>query len=1269
MILTFLARTSTRSLVLVDAWSALLHKPRRGHASFEPLYFTNTRSGRIRGLSVSAVDLADDEQSSAESFGTDAFQVQAPFPPAGDQPAAIKALIERVQQGDRFALLRGCTGTGKTLVMSHVIAGTQKPTLVLCHNKTLAAQLARELRAFLGPVVELFVSYYNHYRPEFFRETTGTYMAKKSSVNPDLDVLRHRATRALASRRNVVVVASVSCLFGLGLPKEYLDACVQYKTHDILDWDDFLEKLTRLQYRMAEDDESFERGKYQILHDDSSGSKVVTLWPPYEKFPMQLDVTPAAADAMLYSIRNIRQGSQDGFQAMSECKLFPASHHVTQDMEAACLSIEEELQERINYFNDMGNTDARNRLQVSVLRDLDQLRTWHSCKGIENYSRHLADRPAGLPPDTLLDYMRLLNGEDWLLMMDESHVTLPQLSSMFRGDQSRKLQLVKHGYRLPSALDNRPLNENEFWDRASQTVFVSATPSHRELALTNSDPIDMIIRPTYVCDPKIEVRSSDGKHIDDLIEEVKARAMDKQGSLVITLTKRDAEDLASHLEECGVKSAYLHSGLKTLERSNALRALQLREIDCIVGINCLREGLDLPQVSLVAVLNADCEGFLRSESALLQVVGRAARNVHGKAIFYANRVTDSMKRCMDLTAHRRQLQLDYNLKNGCSTRSTTGSSALSFFDLLKEQIEFEKELMAEESKAVQLINTTPEPFQVISAQKGKSQIVTDHIPNTPGVYFWKDVEGSILYIGKGVNLRSRVKSYILPSAKHGPRIKEMVRRAKSVDVVLTASERDALLLESNYIKHHQPPFNVLLKDDEHYPYICASVGDSIPSLTVVPYRQPEHSSGSSRYRYFGPYTSFQEINAILDEIERMYDLRVKSFMTRQGSFSRDAYNELFDKALEEIFGDSRGLSHKLRIRRRKYEEAGLLFESESNTCRDVVTVQLLQNDKALVSVMQLRNGIMAGRYKYTCQVPAGLGDDDLGSVIQTVLTERHYPSGGEHSTSWFPDNVLLSLPALDVKNLKESIREGRSRIEPNRKGSIKVRTAATRGAQKEIDERTLEFATKNMNQDVPNHVPEHTTSMTLNGDLASTELADLLALKNPPSRIECYDISHTQGENAVASRVVFENGEPQPHLYRQFVIRTVVGIDDYASIEEVLERRFRRAFKANTNLEEDDPWAVPDLVVIDGGKGQLNAALKGILKAAESLGDQVDVGSLVAICALAKDKEEVFVPGRSDPVNDHPDSRALLLLRALRDESHRFALKAHRKRRSVLKNV
>ncbi|KAL3776716.1 hypothetical protein HJC23_001503 [Cyclotella cryptica] len=1231
------------------------------------------------------------------------FQVTAPFEPTGDQPQAIRLLTRQLQQGDRFSILRGSTGTGKTLVMSHIIAKHGKPTLVLCHNKTLAAQLARELRSFLGKnAVELFVSYYNHYVPESYNEVTNTYVGKKSSVNQDIDAMRHRATRALLTRQDVVVVASVSCIYGLGLPKDYLEASTTLSVGHLVESPEaFLDQLNSMLYNHEPLDDHFGRGNYQCRYSTNGDSPFngelfdITLWPPHESFPLKIQLKNENTQ---WSLHSIQQGHAQGHSEIvsSTYCLFPAKHHVMSEdrLQEACLTIEEECNQQVKELNAQGKSVEASRLQQRVANDLLMLRETGFCSGAENYTRHFSQRKAGEPPDTLIDYLSL-NGREWLLLVDESHVSLPQLRAMYAGDRARKQRLIKHGYRLPSALDNRPLKEQEFWENIQQAIFVSATPGKQEYEWSKREAVEMVIRPTFVCDPVIEVRSSTGQ-LENLLDEIRSRAKRQERTLAVALTKRDAEDLSDYLNQNGVSSAFIHSDLTTHERAESLKALQSGDIDCLVGVNLLREGLDLPQVSLVAVLNADSEGFLRSETALLQTIGRAARNKEGTAIFYADRITKSMQNCIDDTKKRREKQLLYNQENDCSMTSTTGSSTLSLFDLLKDQIAEEQPLEVVGRKNTKVC-VAAEPVETISMRPDVSVMVnesplnvnTDHVPSTPGVYFWKDANDRILYIGKAKRLRSRVKSYLSPSAKHTARIKIMLDKARSIDFILTKSERDALLLESNLIKHHQPSYNVLLKDDCSYPYICASIGEQFPRFFAAPRRI--EGVGFNKYRYFGPYPHFKECNQILEAIEAKYDLRSKSFLARHGSseISPEQYLTLFQKALDENFSAS--TSNGLAMLRSEFEEASYLFDSSYNNCRDVVVFAKIpgQNGTALVHIVQLREGIVAGQFSYTCTIPSGMStEEDFAAAMVHVLDRQHYPSGEEslsNQFTFFPNEILIQhLPdPINGASLRNTIRLARKKAKTNGSSKLLIKTVASRGIRRESDRRAMELAMENAKQvayEKSLGSLQGTPKSFVNGE-ALEELKNLFKLDKRPKRIECYDISHTQGSYKVGSRVVFIDGRREPSLYRKFNIKNVEGIDDYASLKETLARRFKRAWVngAGGTVTEDDPWSIPDIVLVDGGLGQLNAAVEALVSQrifpAEGFSTGISSSrsgenscAYVVVCALAKNHEELYVFGKKEPINDSVDSPALLLLRSLRDESHRFALMAHRSKRSILKS-
>jgi Helicase conserved C-terminal domain/Ultra-violet resistance protein B/GIY-YIG catalytic domain len=773
------------------------------------------------------------------------------------------------------------------------------------------------------------------------------------------------------------------------------------------------------------------------------------------------------------------------------------------------------------------------RLQVRVTNDVFKMREIGFCQGGENYSRHLEGRAPGEAPYTLLDYLGMnqsgQSDRDWLLIVDESHVTVPQLSAMYKADRARKQKLIYHGFRLPSALDNRPLKFDEFWERIQQTVFVSATPGKIEREWVEGTPVEMVIRPTYVCDPRIEVRPLKG-HLEDVLQEIIKRTIHdqqegttkftKSRTLVTTLTKRDAEDMASYLQENDVKCTFIHSGLTTHERAAALKALQSGEIDCLVGVNLLREGLDLPQVSLVAILNADSEGFLRCETSLLQTVGRAARNVDGTAILYADRITDSMQKCIEATSTRRKKQIQYNEDFGLTMTSTIGSSVQSIFDLSKDQIdaEFQVDVSRQYGDTiVQLYGIDPSSDSIktnfLPTNGSSREFVTDHIPNDPGVYFWKDDTGKILYIGKAVKLRSRIKSYLSPKAVLGSRIKAMIAKAVTIEFTITESERDALILESNLIKFHQPPFNVLLKDDSHYPYICASIGDTIPRLFYVPQKHTTTLSNQN-YRYYGPYTSKKELNEILSGVEAKYGLQGQAFLARHGSTTKESYNQIFDQVIEEVFNsnDPKAVETLINLRS-QYEEAGLLFDSKYNRCRDIVAIGRSEDGNGdgslIIHLIQLRNGIVAGSYSYECIVPFGAStDEDSLDAIQTVLCKRHYPSVPTHNNrlAWFPEDILVPIELSDDKDFKAALRQSFISAEGRQMKACKISSIHRTGKKRESDVRALEFATKNANQvayerliaNKMEHVPE------LHDGTAAKDLAKLLSLKDVPVRIECF---------------------------------------------------------------------------------------------------------------------------------------------------------------------
>ncbi|MGV0654004.1 excinuclease ABC subunit UvrB [Mycolicibacterium thermoresistibile] len=578
------------------------------------------------------------------------FEVISPYQPAGDQPAAIDELERRLRAGEKDVVLLGATGTGKSATTAWLIERMQRPTLVIEPNKTLAAQMANELREMLpNNAVEYFVSYYDYYQPEAYIAQTDTYIEKDSSINDDVERLRHSATSALLSRRDVVVVASVSCIYGLGTPQSYLDRSVQISIGDEVPRDSLLRLLVDVQY--TRNDTAFTRGSFRVRGD------TVEIIPSYEELAVRIEFFGDEVEELYY----LHPLTGDVVRKVDSVRIFPATHYVAgpERMAQAISSIEDELAERLAELESQGKLLEAQRLRMRTNYDIEMMRQVGFCSGIENYSRHIDGRPAGSAPATLLDYFP----EDFLLVIDESHVTVPQIGGMYEGDISRKRNLVEYGFRLPSAVDNRPLTWEEFAARIGQTVYLSATPGPYELSQSGGEVVEQVIRPTGLVDPKVVVKPTKGQ-IDDLIGEIRKRAERDERVLVTTLTKKMAEDLTDYLLEMGIRVRYLHSEVDTLRRVELLRQLRLGEYDVLVGINLLREGLDLPEVSLVSILDADKEGFLRSTRSLIQTIGRAARNVSGEVHMYADNITDSMREAIDETERRRAKQIAYNEKHG-----------------------------------------------------------------------------------------------------------------------------------------------------------------------------------------------------------------------------------------------------------------------------------------------------------------------------------------------------------------------------------------------------------------------------------------------------------------------------------------------------------------------------------------------------------------------------------------------------------------------------
>jgi excinuclease ABC subunit B len=632
------------------------------------------------------------------------FQVKAPFEPTGDQPGAIKKLTQYLKDGKRYQTLLGATGTGKTHTIARVIEKVGKPTLVLAHNKTLAAQLCNELRDFFPEnAVEYFVSYYDYYQPEAYIPVTDTYIEKTASINDEIDMLRHSATRSLFERQDVIVVASISCIYGLGIPAEYLKAAIPFQVGMEVDQRQVLRNLTSVQY--SRNDIEMGRGRFRVRGD------VLEIGPAYEDRIIRVEFFGDEIDA----IRYIDPVTGEVIQSLQSINLYPARHFVTPEdrLEEACNDIAAELKQQRAELEGAGKLLEAQRIDQRTRYDLEMLREVGYCNGVENYSRHLAGRIAGEPPECLIDYFP----KDWLLVVDESHVTVPQIRGMYNGDQARKKVLIDHGFRLPSAADNRPLKSDEFWDKMNQCIFVSATPGNWEIEISGENIAEQVIRPTGVVDPEVDVRPTEGQ-IDDLLGEIKDRVDVNERVLITTLTKKMAEDLTEYLQDNSVRVRYLHSEINSIERIEIIQGLRQGEFDVLVGVNLLREGLDLPEVSLVVILDADKEGFLRTERSLIQTIGRAARHIKGKAILYADNLTDSMAKAIEKTERRRQIQTAYNQKHGITPKSIIRKSSnaiLSFLEVSRRLNATELETVDNHLEEISLEHI-PDLINVLEAQ-------------------------------------------------------------------------------------------------------------------------------------------------------------------------------------------------------------------------------------------------------------------------------------------------------------------------------------------------------------------------------------------------------------------------------------------------------------------------------------------------------------------------------------------------------------------------
>jgi len=636
------------------------------------------------------------------------FQVISEYVPAGDQPAAIAEITKRINAGERDVVLLGATGTGKSATTAWLIEQLQRPTLVLAPNKTLAAQLANEFRELLpNNAVEYFVSYYDYYQPEAYVPQTDTFIEKDSSVNEEVERLRHSATNSLLTRRDVIVVATVSCIYGLGTPQEYVDRMVRLRVGDEIERNALLRRFVDVQYKR--NDMAFERGTFRVRGD------TIEIIPMYEELAIRIEMFGDEIE----KISTLHPLTGEIIRDEEEIFVFPATHYAAgpETMKRAIGDIQDELQVQLNLFEKQGKLLEAQRLRMRTTFDIEMMEQLGFCSGIENYSRHLDDRPAGSAPHCLLDYFP----EDFLVVIDESHVTVPQLGAMFEGDASRKRTLVEHGFRLPSAMDNRPLKFPEFVERTGQTIYLSATPGKYELEKVKGDVVEQVIRPTGLVDPQIVIKPIKGQ-IDDLLAEITIRAERNERVLVTTLTKKMSEDLTDYLQEKGVNVRYLHSEVDTLRRVELLRELRSGDYDVLIGINLLREGLDLPEVSLVAILDADKEGFLRSSTSLIQTIGRAARNVSGEVHMYADRITDSMAKAIDETNRRRAKQVAYNLERGVDPQPLRKKIA-DITDLIARESEDTDELLAHEKGGAKKVAASSGIYDKTSTSLPRKELI------------------------------------------------------------------------------------------------------------------------------------------------------------------------------------------------------------------------------------------------------------------------------------------------------------------------------------------------------------------------------------------------------------------------------------------------------------------------------------------------------------------------------------------------------------------
>lgn len=642
------------------------------------------------------------------------FKVYSPFNPAGDQPKAIKELKEGIEKGFQYQTLLGVTGSGKTFTIANLITEVQMPALIIAHNKTLAAQLCNEFRDFFPEnKVEYFISYYDYYQPESYIPSSDTYIEKVANINDEIDRLRHSTTRSLFERNDVCVVASVSCIYGLGVPEVYYKSALEIKEGMIIERDVLVRDLVGIYYERNDID--FKRGKFTVK------GEILDIYPIYEEKILRVEFFDDVIERMLY----IAPLTGEVIEQIKEIKIYPAKHYVADEdsIEKSCELIEKELADRVNELKSAQKNVEAQRLLQRTKYDIEMLREVGYCNGVENYSRILEGREPGKPPQVLVDYFNRKYGDEWICVIDESHVTIPQISGMYHGDRSRKSTLIEYGFRLPCALDNRPLKPNEFWARIPRAIFVSATPGDYELSISKQI-VEQIVRPTGLVDPDIEVRKTEGQ-IDDLIKEIRLRVEKKERVLISTLTKRMAEDLTSYLAGSNIKIRWLHSEIDALERIEILRDLRLGEFDVLVGVNLLREGIDLPEVSLMCIMDADKEGFLRAERSLIQMIGRAARNVAGKVILYADKLTDSMSKAISETDRRRAVQVEFNKTHNITPRTISKGFSNPILESLRQNKDTEQIIADELAEKNLSIKELPKIIKKVEGEMKSAAILLD----------------------------------------------------------------------------------------------------------------------------------------------------------------------------------------------------------------------------------------------------------------------------------------------------------------------------------------------------------------------------------------------------------------------------------------------------------------------------------------------------------------------------------------------------------------